>query len=170
MTHLLPGARLSVSCLPREAFVPWRPHLSQAGGETKRKNNSGDSQISSSGVSSLQVANCRLPVCSDLDAPGASWVTNLYSLGPSAAGEFSLSCDLPISTCSRGNSGSQALSAWAHWDPGPCATGPMLPGAAPPEGNRVQPRPTGASLPNQLASPKCPEGLRHPLLILDHGL
>ena len=52
LPHPLPAAGLTGSCLPHEASVPWRPRLSQAQGETKRKNNNGEGQISSSGVSS----------------------------------------------------------------------------------------------------------------------
>ena len=52
LPHPLLGAGLSGSCLPREASVPWRPHPSQAHGDTRRNNNSGSGQVPSSGVSS----------------------------------------------------------------------------------------------------------------------
>ena len=56
MQRPLPGARLSGSCLLREASAPWWPRVSQTQDEARRKNNGGG-RISSSGVSSLRVTN-----------------------------------------------------------------------------------------------------------------
>ena len=94
----LPGARLSVSCLSGEAFFPWRPHVSQAQGETRRKNNTGGSQVSSPGVSSLQ----SLPQSPSLSWPrcshGQCGCTDLHSL-QGAEWQESPHCPCPPLLC-----------------------------------------------------------------------
>ena len=173
----LPGAGLIGGCLSCESSVPWRPHLSQAQSETKRKNTNGG-QISSSGVSSPQVPNRSLPVCYGLDAPGVRpGYTDLHSLGDAQRQEGS-DCPVPsllvcpgecriISCVCLGALGSGALCHLTH-APG----GPPLP-----TGNRVQPPlpvaslwgkgSSGASRPDRPASPRCPEGCGVPALYRD---
>ena len=92
--------------------------------------------------------------------------------GHPAAGEFLLSCALTACTSLRGHGGSLALSAWAPWDPRPCAGGLALRGTASPEGSRIHPPLSGSGPPNRLASPKYPRGLRcsSPLLILEKSI
>ena len=105
------GAGLSGSCLSCEAFVPWQPRLSQAQGETRRKNNTGSGQVSSPGVRSCSNYRC-LPVRRGLDTPGAGVGALICTTqGCPVARESSLFCALPTSACPRGFAGLWALSA-----------------------------------------------------------
>ena len=79
------------------------PTPSQAQSDTRRDNNTGLGQLSSSGVSSHSNYHS-LPVCSGLDAPGAG-DADLHSLDL-------LSCALLASICPQGSTGSWAVSAW----------------------------------------------------------
>ena len=112
----LPGARLNRSCLSCEASVPWWPRPSQAQGDTRR-NNSGISQVSSSGVSSH--SNYRsLPVHTFLDAPGVGG-TDLYNLGaPSGRRVLAVLCP-PYLCLSREECRILSCVRLAPSDPGP---------------------------------------------------
>ena len=107
----LPGAWLSVICLSCEA-----PAKSQVQGGTKRNNNSGGGQLSSSGVSSR--GNCHS------SQSAGTWMLwgrakDLHSSGPApAAGASLLPCVLLASACPGGS----ALS----WAPAPRASRPAL--------------------------------------------
>ena len=133
LSHTLPGARLSGSCLSCEAPVPWAPRPSQAQGDTRRNNKTVLSQPSSPGVSSCSNYHS-LPVCIGLDSPGMGGA-GLHSSGSPVAEASSLSCALPASVCPPGSAGSWSVSPGALGS-GAFATGIAL-GAAQPRLRRA---------------------------------
>ena len=149
------GARFNKSCLSCEACVPCWPCLSQAHGEIRRNNNTGGSQVSSSGVSSRLVTNTVSQSSLDLDAPGLAGVLICTAWGRPAAGEFWLSCALPASTCPSGSAGSWALFDPAPWVPEPCAGGIVLLGCGRQQGSDTS---VWRPPPARMASPTCPVG------------
>ena len=82
------------------------------------------------------------------------------------AGESSLSWALLVTACPAGSAGLPALSTWVPWDPGPCASRPVLPETAFPKENGVQTPPSGFGPHNRPAPPKYLGGLWHSSFLL----
>ncbi|XP_048963016.1 uncharacterized protein LOC125754597 [Canis lupus dingo] len=120
----LPGARLSGSCLSCEA-----PAQSQVQGDTRKNNNSGSGQLSSSGVSSS--SNYRSSHSAGAWMLRGRGVPICTAQGRPTAGASLLSCVLPSLCLSRGEcwildcvpqrSGLWGLHRWN------CAPGPRSP-------------------------------------------
>ena len=129
----VPGPRLSGSCLPREAPVPWRPALSQEERQHRRQ----PAVLSSSGVSSR--SNYRgLTVCTGLDAPG---------LGvPGGWRVLAVRCPTRL-RLSRGEYRIVGCVSPPHTHPAPWGLRcwDRAPKAAAPEGFRAQPPPSRAA-------------------------
>ena len=74
---------------------------------------------------------------------------------PSSRGVLNVLC----SPCFHLSQGEHRIASFVHlvsWNPGPCASEPMLPGTASSEGNEV--------IATSSASPKCPEGCSTPAI------
>ena len=130
----LPGAQLSGSCLSCEAPIPCSPTVSQAQGDTRRKNPTVGSQLPSPGVSSHR------SYCSSQSA--GAWMLRGWgalicrSQGHSTAGTSSLSWALSGLHLSGGERRFLGCAP-APWDPGPallewCSRGPLSPLCAEP--------------------------------------
>ena len=126
-------------------LFPGDPTPPQAQGDTRRNNNTGGSQFSSSGVSSHS-NYYNFPVHTGLMFRGrVVLICTARGARGRGAGESSLTCALVASTCPReGGAPDPRLSSAV-----PCCLGPVLlesysQGAAP-ESSRAQSPPSGAS-------------------------
>ena len=145
------GARLSRSCLPLEASVPWWPRLSQAQRDTRRNNNTDGGQVSSPGVRPC-INYSSLPVCTGLGIPGAGMGALICTACRAPSGRRFLTVLCPICLCLSGGGECRIRGCVCSvpWDPGSvlleCCAGARarkqqgtdsLPGA--PAGSRLQP-------------------------------
>ena len=148
LSHPLPGASATGSCLPREASVPWCPCLSQAQGDTRRNSNTGRGQLSSPGVSSSQyLPQSPSPYC-PAQLGGTQRQESPRCPGPS-----------PPPPSPRGSAGSWAVSARGLGS-GACAAGLAFPFPFPGRSSRRQQgaAPGPEPPPDPPASPRGPAG------------
>ena len=151
----MPGRRCPAPCqVPGSvrAVYPVRPlcpggrtspgHLVKPGGNRMVAVASSPALESAPREELMQSSSPHWPTCSR----GRRGCTDLHNLeSPSGRTVLSVLCP-PLFRLSRGNAGSPA---WMAWDPGPCAAGPQLLGAASPKGNGAQPPPSRAGPPDQ---------------------